>query len=275
MRHPLVYVAPAIGFILLTSFYCCSIYSPNMTGHWHLERTDGEARIIDVDEQGNCYFSFGLNSYGIPGRLDRLTRTMSYSAECFGNLEADYRRIDDDHFAVRFDELADPKAGYSAILQRKINCTDYDHWQLGYRSKDIDLPSLPEGTPHQPYEPNARMRLLTIGSYWHSSGVHYFLGDVRRDELTPKDLALWTEQHLVKLPEAMRERTGVVIAANQNIAETALLEVIRILNDTAEELEVKVSVLRLYQREGSLFIATPKRIGQNRPASISRPIETQ
>lgn len=258
MRHPLVYVAPAFGLTLLAGFYFCTIYFPNITGHWHVERTDGEARIIDIDEQGNCYFSFGLNSYGIPGRLNRLTRTMSYSAECFGNLEADYRRIDDDHFAVRFDQLADPKAGYSAILLRKTNCTDYDHWRLGYRSKDIDLPSLPEGVPHQPYEPNAQTRLLTIGSYGYSSGVHYFLGDARRDELTPKELVLWTEQHLVKQPEAKRERTSVVIAANQDIAETALREVIQKLHDAAGELEVKVNVLKLYQREGSLFVVTTK-----------------
>ena len=248
MRY-LNFLIPLVGLLFLGGLYTYRTYwSPNLIGHWHAgDPEEGNLMFYDFYEDGLAHATLGVKGYGWAGDYTTLGRQIIWGGECIGAY--DYRYVPVNNDRLKAINLHDER-GKTTYFERHHNCTDYSHWQLGIKHP-INLPELQSPANGQAY-PESQ---LTIDSYLfqRDGATLYGLSNQVFTELRSKEVANWIVGYFIKIPEGKRSRLTVTLAADKASSATDYEEATRLLNRTADSLNVQLTLQRLYVTEGKLL----------------------
>lgn len=224
----------------------------NIAGHWHVAHRTGsgfeQMYTFDVDwieddlgmEGAQYYFLVNRTSegaIGIGGGLNRLRRNIYLFPTCL-SMRVTYHRWGDSLYLQETDYNWLPTGDEAVAYQCHEGCCDPQADFMAVSKLKVDLPIHEKGNACNEDFLDARALEVTIIVGRNSSGEwESYLGS--RPLKTRDDVALFLEQHAVKLPERLRPLMTLRFFADRDAPQSMLDSLQHVFQDVQPGLGVE------------------------------------
>ena len=251
MRY-LTFLIPLAGLLFLSGLYTYRTYwSPNLTGHWHVQHPqDGTLFLYDFQEDNTVHVQLGIGEYGWGGYYTTLGRQIAWGGECLGVYDYRYKPVNSNK--LKAVDLNDDR-NRTTYFERHYGCTDYTHWQSGLPFP-INLPSTEPSANQEPYP--SPQHTLDAYLYFKNNRLTYALSNRQFSALRTADINFWIENYLIKLPEGKRTHLAVTLASDQNVSQADYQEACDRLRQATAAMGLQLSIQQLRNISGKLVTTT-------------------